>query len=86
MGTRRLTLLRHGQAQSIDACVEDYERTLTHRGMIEAQEMAARIVRRNLAPNLLLSVPRNAPGRRPKSSQLRANSMPSKCNALANCT
>ncbi len=32
MGARRLTLLRHGKAQSIDACAEDFERTLTHRG------------------------------------------------------
>ena len=32
MGTRRLTLLRHGKAQSIDACAEDFERALTRRG------------------------------------------------------
>ncbi len=57
MGTRRLTLLRHGKAQSIDACAEDFERTLTHRGAIEAQEMAARIVYRDLIPDLILVSP-----------------------------
>jgi phosphohistidine phosphatase len=57
VGTRRLTLLRHGKAQSIDACAEDFERTLTRRGCIEAQEMAARIVQRNLIPDLILVSP-----------------------------
>ena len=57
MGTRRLTLLRHGKAQSIDACAEDFERALTRRGCIEAQEMAARIVYRDLIPDLILVSP-----------------------------
>ena len=57
MGTRRLTLLRHGQAQGIDACAEDFERPLTRRGYLEAQEMAARIVRRRLIPDLILVSP-----------------------------
>ena len=57
MGTRRLTLLRHGKAQSIDACVEDFERALARRGSIEAQEMANRIVHRNLIPDLMLVSP-----------------------------
>ena len=57
MGTRRLTLLRHGKAQSIDACAEDFERALTRRGTIEAQEMAMRIVYRGLIPDLLLVSP-----------------------------
>ncbi len=57
MGTRRLTLLRHGKAQSIDACAEDYERALTRRGSIEAQKMAERIVRRGLIPDLILVSP-----------------------------
>ena len=57
MGTRRLTLLRHGKAQSIDSCVEDFERALTRRGSIEAQEMAARIVHRDLIPDLILVSP-----------------------------
>jgi phosphohistidine phosphatase len=57
VGTRRLTLLRHGKAQSIDACAEDFERTLTRRGCIEAREMAMRIVHRDLIPDLILVSP-----------------------------
>ena len=57
MGTLRLTLLRHGQAQPIDSCAEDFERALTHRGTIEAKEIAARIVARNLVPDLILVSP-----------------------------
>lgn len=57
MGTRRLTLLRHGKAQSIDACAEDFERALSHRGGIEAREIAARIVARGIIPDLILVSP-----------------------------
>lgn len=57
MGTRRLTLLRHGKAQPVDACPEDFERALTRRGVIEAREMATRLVRRGLIPDLLLVSP-----------------------------
>jgi len=57
VGTRRLTLLRHGKAQSIDSCAEDFERALTRRGSIEAQEMGARIVYRDLVPDLILVSP-----------------------------
>ncbi len=57
MGTRRLTLLRHGKAQPVDACPEDFERALTRRGVIEAREMATRLVHRGLIPDLLLVSP-----------------------------
>ncbi len=57
MGPRRLTLLRHGQAQAIDSCPEDFERELTRRGIIEAQEIAQRLVQRNLIPDLILVSP-----------------------------
>jgi phosphohistidine phosphatase len=57
VGTRRLTQLRHGKAQSIDAGAEDFERALTRRGSIEAREMAARIVYRGLIPDLILVSP-----------------------------
>ncbi len=57
MGTLRLTLLRHGEAQPNDACTEDFERALTHRGTIEAKEIAARMLARNLAPDLILVSP-----------------------------
>jgi phosphohistidine phosphatase len=54
---RRLTLLRHGEAQALDSCPEDFERALTRRGVIEAQEIAERIVRRDLIPDLILVSP-----------------------------
>jgi len=57
VGTRRLTLLRHGKAEPADAYPEDYERPLTHRGAIEAQEMATRLIKRNLVPDLILVSP-----------------------------
>jgi phosphohistidine phosphatase len=57
VGPRRLTLLRHGQAEAVDACPEDFERALTHRGSIEAQKMATRLAQRNLIPDLLLVSP-----------------------------
>jgi phosphohistidine phosphatase len=57
VGPRRLTLLRHGQAQPIDSCAEDFERELTRRGTIEAQEIAERILQRNLIPDLILVSP-----------------------------
>jgi phosphohistidine phosphatase len=57
MGTRRLTLIRHGQAQPIDSCPEDFERTLTRRGTVEAKEMAISIVHRGLIPDLILVSP-----------------------------
>jgi len=57
VGTRRLTLLRHGEAQALDSCPEDFERALTRRGSIEAQEIAARIVHRDLIPDLILVSP-----------------------------
>lgn len=56
MGTRRLTLLRHGQARA-DAVGEDFERPLTRRGSVEAGEMARRILHRNLVPDLILVSP-----------------------------
>jgi phosphohistidine phosphatase len=57
VGTRRVTLLRHGRAEPADAYPEDYERPLTHRGCIEAQEMATRLVKRDLVPDLILVSP-----------------------------
>jgi len=57
VGTLRLTLLRHGKAEPADAYPEDYERPLAHRGCIEAQEMATRLVKRNLVPDLILVSP-----------------------------
>jgi phosphohistidine phosphatase len=57
MGTRRLTLLRHGQAHSADSFPEDFERTLTRRGIAEATAMGSRIAQRRLIPDLILVSP-----------------------------
>ena len=57
MAVRRLTLLRHGHAEAIDSCAEDFERALTRRGALEARAMAARMVRKNLIPDLILVSP-----------------------------
>ncbi len=57
MGTLKLTLLRHGQAEPVDSCPEDFERALTRRGTHEVEEMAARIVHRDLIPDLILVSP-----------------------------
>jgi phosphohistidine phosphatase len=55
--SRRLTLLRHGEAQALDSSPEDFERTLTRRGNIEAHEIAERIVHHKLIPDLILVSP-----------------------------
>ena len=57
MGTLRLTLLRHGQAQPVDSSQEDYERALTRRGTIEIREMASRLAHRGHVPDLILASP-----------------------------
>jgi phosphohistidine phosphatase len=57
MGPLRLTLFRHGQAEPIHGCPEDFERALTRRGMREAHEMAARLARLSLIPDLILASP-----------------------------
>ncbi len=57
MGARRLTLLRHGQAQAARSAADDFERALTRRGTIEAKEMAMRIVYRHWIPDLILVSP-----------------------------
>ena len=57
MDTRRLTLLRHGQAQPVDGCPDDFERALTRHGNAEAHEIAARMVQKNLVPDLVLVSP-----------------------------
>jgi phosphohistidine phosphatase len=57
VGTRRVTLLRHGKAEAADAYPEDYERPLTHRGGIDAERMAAHLVKHDLVPDLILVSP-----------------------------
>lgn len=57
MGPRRLTLLRHGQAQPADAAAPDFERPLTQQGRLEARDIAERLLRRGLVPELILTSP-----------------------------
>ena len=57
MGARRLTLFRHGHAESPDLWPEDFERPLTKRGNTEAHEMAQRLVQREWIPDLILVSP-----------------------------
>jgi phosphohistidine phosphatase len=57
VGTRRLTLLRHGKAEPVDAYPEDYERPLIHRGSVDAEKMAQYLVSSNLIPDLILVSP-----------------------------
>ena len=57
MGARRLTLFRHGQAESPDAWAEDFERPLTRRGRKEVFEMASRLRRHGRTPTLILVSP-----------------------------
>jgi phosphohistidine phosphatase len=57
MGARRLTLLRHGNAESPDLWAEDFERPLTKEGRAEAAEMARRLQQRDWIPALILVSP-----------------------------
>ncbi len=57
MGARRLTLLRHGAAESPDLWAEDIDRPLTKQGRAEAAEMARRLQARDWIPTLVLVSP-----------------------------
>jgi phosphohistidine phosphatase len=51
---RRLTLVRHGNAEQ-DSDVRDFERPLSKKGLSEANEMAGRFQERGLVPDLILA-------------------------------
>jgi len=51
--TRRLTLIRHANAEQ-DSDVRDFERPLSRKGQGEAQEMAEKFRERELTPDLIL--------------------------------
>lgn len=53
-GHRRLTLVRHGNAEQ-DADVRDFERPLSRKGLGEAHDMAARFQDRGFVPDLILT-------------------------------
>ncbi len=55
---KRLTLVRHGQAEWKAASVADFDRPLTRRGLAEAADMARRLrVQDFAAPDLVLTSP-----------------------------
>ena len=52
---KRLTLVRHAQADSADPGQSDFERLLTRRGMEDAAEMARRLKARKLQVDYIVS-------------------------------
>jgi phosphohistidine phosphatase len=57
LGSRRLILLRHGQAQPEAPGCEDFDRVLTERGRVEAETMARLLVDRGWVPDCLIASP-----------------------------
>jgi phosphohistidine phosphatase len=57
LGTRRLILLRHGQAEPEAPGIDDFDRVLTGRGQREAESMGRLLVARGLVPDCLLASP-----------------------------
>ena len=54
---KRLTLMRHGDAQWKDPEVADFVRPLNRRGSSEAEAMGRRLVELALAPDLIIASP-----------------------------
>lgn len=54
---KRLTLMRHGDAQWKDPEVEDFARPLNRRGNVEAEAMARRLTELTLIPDLIIASP-----------------------------
>ena len=52
---KRLTLMRHADAQWKDAQVADFDRPLTRRGNSEAEAMSRRLAELSLVPSLLVN-------------------------------
>jgi len=57
VGSRRLTLLRHGHAEPARDDREDFDRPLSPAGVTEAVRAAERIVAAQLLPDLILASP-----------------------------
>jgi phosphohistidine phosphatase len=55
MGTLRLTLLRHGQAEPLVEGADDFVRELTKRGRADATMMGQRLANARLVPELILA-------------------------------
>lgn len=54
---RRLTLVRHANADWKDSRVADFDRPLNRKGVAESTAMAKRFIERELTPDLLLTSP-----------------------------
>jgi phosphohistidine phosphatase len=54
---KRVTLMRHGDAQWKDLEVADFARPLNRRGTAEAEAMARRLAELSLVPDLLIASP-----------------------------
>lgn len=54
---KRLTLMRHGDAEWKDPDIPDFERTLNRRGTSEAEAMSRRLSELGLVPTLLMVSP-----------------------------
>jgi phosphohistidine phosphatase len=52
---KRLTLMRHGNAQWKDPQISDFDRPLNRRGTCEAEAMSRRLVELKLIPTILLA-------------------------------
>jgi phosphohistidine phosphatase len=55
--SKRLFLIRHGKAATALSGMSDFTRTLTETGLADAQEMATRLEKQGLVPELLISSP-----------------------------
>lgn len=54
---KRITLVRHGHAETHDASIGDFDRVLTGRGHAEAVDAGKRIDEQGSAPDLIVSSP-----------------------------
>lgn len=55
--TKQLMLIRHAKAEWNSAAQTDFDRSLSKRGHSDAPEMAKRVLKQGLVPELLLSSP-----------------------------
>jgi phosphohistidine phosphatase len=54
---KQLLLIRHGKSDWAELGTPDFDRPLNHRGNKNAPEMAERLMRKNLVPELIVSSP-----------------------------
>lgn len=54
---KRIVLIRHGKSDWADSSMTDFERPLNHRGHKNVLEMAERLTKKELIPELIVSSP-----------------------------